>query len=264
MWFALSHVCAKASNSDKKQTTLLKQQNQLLSDQILAQSDPAAYKALVAKREEDTKIAKEAQAKQTKTAAICASVLAAILGIGVIAAGVASKHPSDDSSASLATSAPSSTPSSIESPSAMPSSSDDTVKDPATRYDDMVKVIFNKATGKYSRANREPNSNEMVVQYSKEQADSLLGEAEETPTPTPTVRRAEPVVQRTPSIAPVPAETFAQADAELNRAWYALPKATRHRLLNGQKEWLKNRDQLSPEDKILETENRTTYLESQR
>ena len=85
MWFALSHVCGKASSNEKKQNTLLTQQNQLLSDQILAQSDPTAYKALVAKREQDAKIAKEAQAKQTKAAAICACVLAAILGIGVLA-----------------------------------------------------------------------------------------------------------------------------------------------------------------------------------
>lgn len=76
-------------------------------------------------------------------------------------------------------------------------------------------------------------------------------------------RRTELV---TPASVPTPTSTvtFEQADHQLNLAWYALPKPTRHQLLSQQRAWLKNRDLLSNEDKILETQNRTTYLESLR
>jgi uncharacterized protein YecT (DUF1311 family) len=84
-----------------------------------------------------------------------------------------------------------------------------------------------------------------------------------TPTSTPKLgeRRAELV---SPASTPTPASTvtFEQADHQLNLAWYALPKSTRHRLLEDQRAWLKNRELLSTEDKIIDTQNRTTYLES--
>jgi hypothetical protein len=73
---------------------------------------------------------------------------------------------------------------------------------------------------------------------------------------------ASQAVQKTP---PAPSTaTFDQVDHQLNLVWYALPKSTRHRILEQQREWLNRRDLLSAEDKIIETENRTTYLESLR
>jgi hypothetical protein len=67
-----------------------------------------------------------------------------------------------------------------------------------------------------------------------------------------------------PEASPISTVTFEEADRQLNLAWYALPKPTRHRLLEDQRAWLKNRDVLSAEDKIVETQNRTTYLQSLR
>jgi hypothetical protein len=88
---------------------------------------------------------------------------------------------------------------------------------------------------------------------------------------TPEVRRALPVVESTsevrralPVAESTPTTAFAQAESELNKAWYALPTSTRHRLLSEQRAWLKSRRLLSEGDKLQETLNRTTYLDSLR